>query len=50
MMEKESEKEMTAYEKYCRMMAKQQEDDMYDAINEDEMKEYMPEGVFVRGH
>ena len=35
------EHQLTEYEEYCRMMAQQQED---------EMKEFQPEGVFVRGH
>lgn len=42
--------ELTEYEKYCRMMAQQQEDEMDETILEDELKEYQPEGVFVRGH
>lgn len=44
------EKQLTEYEKYCRMMAQQQEDEMDETIMEDELKEYQPEGVFVRGH
>ena len=48
-MEKENNK-LTEYEQYCRMMAQQQEDDMEDAIADDELREYQPEGVFVRGH
>lgn len=44
------ENNLTEYEKYCQMMAQQQEDEMYEAIHEDELKEYQPEGVFVRGH
>lgn len=43
-------KELTDYEKYCKMMAQQQEDDMEDLLIEEELKEYQPEGVFVRGH
>lgn len=46
----DKEKELTEYEKYCQMLAKQQEEDMEDIITEEEMREYMPEGVFVRGH
>lgn len=48
-MEKE-EKKLTEYEEYCKMMARQQEEDMEDLLIEEEMKEYQPEGVFVRGH
>ena len=44
------EHQLTEYEEYCRMMAKQQEDEMDETIMEDELKEYQPEGVFVRGH
>lgn len=44
------ESELTEYEKYCRMMAQQQEDEMDETIMEDDLKEYQPEGVFVRGH
>lgn len=43
-------KPLTEYEKYCRMMAQQQEDEMDETIMEDELKEYQPLGVFVRGH
>lgn len=43
-------KPLTEYEKYCSMMAQQQEDEMDETIMEDELKEYQPEGVFVRGH
>lgn len=35
-MEKE-EQQLTEYEKYCRMMAQQQEDEMDEAIMEDEL-------------
>ena len=45
-----NESELSEYEKYCRMMAQQQEDEMDETIMEDELKEYQPEGVFVRGH
>lgn len=55
------EKKLTEYEKYCSMMAQQQEDDMDELIQEDalcssecfqqnDLKEYQPEGVFVRSH
>lgn len=44
------DKEPTEYEKYCQMMAQQQEDEKDETIMEDELKEYQPEGVFVRGH
>lgn len=55
------EQQLTEYEKYCRMMAQQQEDEMDETIMDDalsptgclqrkELKEYQPEGVFVRGH
>ena len=44
------EHQLTEYEEYCRMMAQQQEDEMYETIMEDELKEYQPEGVFVRRH
>lgn len=44
------DKEPTEYDKYCQMMAQQQEDEMDETIMEDELKEYQPEGVFVRGH
>lgn len=44
------EQQLTEYEQYCRMMAQQQEDEMDDTIYGDELKEYQPEGVFVRGH
>ena len=50
MKKNKNEKEMTDYEKYCRMMAQQQEDEMDEVIAEDDMTEYQPEGVFVRGH
>lgn len=43
-------KPLTEYEKYCRMMAQQQEDEIDETIMDDELKEYQPEGVFVRGH
>lgn len=44
------EQQMSEYEKYCRMMTQQQEDEMDETILEDELMEYQPEGVFVRGH
>lgn len=44
------EHQLTEYEDYCRMMAQQQEDEMDETIMEDELKEYQPEGIFVRGH
>lgn len=44
------DKPLTEYEEYCRMMAQQQEDEMDETIMGDELKEYQPEGVFVRGH
>ena len=44
------EHQLTEYEEYSRMMAQQQEDEMYETIMEDELKEYQPEGVMVRGH
>lgn len=44
------EPQLTEYEKYCRMMAQQQEDEMEETIMEGKFKEYQPEGVFVRGH
>lgn len=47
-MEEKTEKklcELTEYEKYCKMMAQQQEEE----IDELCFKE-MPEGQFVRGH
>lgn len=44
------ENKLTEYEEYCCMMAQQQEDEMDEIILEDELKEYQPEGVFVRGH
>ena len=50
MMNNEKESKLTEYEKYCRMMAQQQEDEMDETIMDDELKEYQPEGVFVRGH
>ena len=43
-------KQEDPYTAYCQMMAQQQMDDMDETIEEDEMKEYQPEGVFVRGH
>ena len=49
-MEKENkEKQLTDYEKYCQMMAQQQEEDMDELISGD-MNEEAQEGVFVRGH
>lgn len=48
-MQKEN-KQQTEYEKYCAMMAQQQMDDMDETIDSDHLSEYMPEGVFVRGH
>ena len=39
------ENELTDYEKYCKMMAQQQEDEMDEICFES-----MPEGQFVRGH
>ena len=47
---KKTESKLTEYEEYCRMMAQQQEDEMDETIMDDELKEYQPEGVFVRGH
>ena len=44
------EHQLTEYEEYCRMMSQQHEDEMDETIMEDELKEYQPEGVFVRGH
>ena len=44
-----NERQMTEYEKYCQMMAQQQEEDMDELISGD-MSEEAPEGVFVRGH
>lgn len=41
---------LSEYDKYCRMMAQQQEDEMDETILEGQLKEYQPEGVFVRGH
>ena len=41
--------QLTDYEKYCQMMAQQQEEDMDELISGD-MCEEAPEGVFVRGH
>lgn len=38
-------KDLTEYEKYCKMMAQQQEDEMDEICFES-----MPEGQFVRGH
>lgn len=49
-MNNEKESKLTEYEKYCHMMAQQQEEEMDETIMEDELKEYQPEGVFVRGH
>ena len=40
--------QLTDYEKYCQMMAQQQEEDMDELISGD-MSEEAPEGVFVRG-
>ena len=49
-MEKEKkENQLTEYEKYCQMMAQQQEDEIDELISGD-MNEEAPEGVFVRGH
>ena len=49
-MEKENkEKQLTEYEKYCQMMAQQQEEEIDELISGD-MSEEAPEGVFVRGH
>lgn len=49
-MEKENkEKQLTDYEKYCQMMAQQQEEEIDELIFGD-MNEEAPEGVFVRGH
>ncbi len=49
-MEKENkEKQLTDYEKYCQMMAQQQEEEIDELISGD-MNEEAPEGVFVRGH
>ena len=49
-MEKENkEKQLTDYEKYCQMMAQQQEEKIDELIFGD-MNEEAPEGVFVRGH
>ena len=43
------EKQLTDYEKYCQMMAQQQEEEIDELISGD-MNEEAPEGVFVRGH
>ena len=40
--------QLTDYEKYCQMMAQQQEEDMDELISGD-MSEEAPEGGFVRG-
>lgn len=48
-MKNNDNEQLTDYEKYCRMMAQQQEEDMDELIS-DEMREEAPEGVFVRGH
>ena len=49
-MEKENkEEQLTDYEKYCQMMAQQQEEEIDELISGD-MNEEAPEGVFVRGH
>lgn len=44
-MDKQEQKPLTEYEKYCQMMAQQQEEEM-DGICFEEF----PEGQFVRGH
>lgn len=49
MAENNNEQQLSDYEKYCKMMAQQQEDDM-DELIFDELREEAPEGVFVRGH
>ena len=41
--------QLTDYEKYCQMMAQQQEEEIDELISGD-MNEEAPEGVFVRGH
>ena len=41
--------QQTDYEKYCQMMAQQQEEEIDELISGD-MNEEAPEGVFVRGH
>ena len=41
--------QLTDYEKYCQMMAQQQEEEIDEIISGD-MNEEAPEGVFVRGH
>ena len=41
--------QLTEYEKYCQMMAQQQEEEIDELISGD-MNEEAPEGVFVRGH
>lgn len=43
--EKEPQRPLTEYEKYCQMMAQQQEEEMDELCFEE-----MPEGQFVRGH
>ena len=43
------ERQLTEYEKYCQMMAQQQEEEIDELIAGD-MNEEAPEGVFVRGH
>ena len=48
--DQDAEKTANPYTAYCQMMAQQQMDDMDETIEEDELKEYQPEGVFVRGH
>ena len=44
-----NERQLTEYEKYCQMMAQQQEEEIDEIISGD-MNEEAPEGVFVRGH
>lgn len=44
-MEKTKEKPLSDYEKYCQMMAQQQEEELEDLCFQE-----MPEGQFVRGH
>jgi hypothetical protein len=44
-----NERQLTEYEKYCQMMAQQQEEEIAELISGD-MNEEAPEGVFVRGH
>ena len=41
--------QLTDYEKYCQVMAQQQEEEIDELISGD-MNEEAPEGVFVRGH